>query len=317
MKITVLDALTVGEDIDLTPLQAFGEVTVYENTAPEALAARLKDTDIAVSNKIKYPEALLRQCGALRLICLAATGYDTVDLDCCRERGIGVCNVKGYSTESVAQLTVTVALALWSRLFAYTDWTRSGAYTKSGIANKLTPPVHELSGRTWGVIGLGQIGTRVAEVAKALGCRVIAYSRTAKEGFERADLDTLLKEADIVSVHLPLNEQTRGLISAEKLARMKPSAVFVNMARGAVTEEEALARAIEQGRLGALGADVFSTEPFPEEHPFFRIRERENVCLTPHMAWGAAEARQRCIGEIAENIRVWLQGGSRNRVDRI
>lgn len=315
MKIVVLDALTLGEDIDLSPLGAFGEMTVYGNTAPSERAFRLKDADIAVTNKVKLPAEILRQADRLKLICLAATGYDIIDIPCCREKGIGVCNVKGYSTDSVSQLTVTVALALWSRLFDYSGFTRSGAYTNSGVANLLTPPIHELSGKTWGVIGLGHIGERVAKIAEALGCRVIAYSRTPKEGFTMVDLDTLLRSSDILSLHLPLTAETKGLIGEKQVRQMKPTAVFVNMARGAVTDEKAFANAIREQRLGALGADVFSAEPFGADHPFYGIREMKNVCLTPHMAWGAVEARERCIREIGMNITAFKNGEKRNRVD--
>ena len=191
----------------------------------------------------------------------------------------------------------------------------SGAYTASGVANRLTPVYHELRGKTWGIVGYGNIGAQVAAVARAMGCHVIAFSRSEKQGVENVTLDELCRRADVISVHLPLSEHTRGIIGEREIALMKKSAVLINVARGAVTDEAALAAAIAEGRLGGLGVDVYSVEPFPEEHPFYAIRHLPNVCLTPHMAWGAKEARERCLAEVAENIAAFARGERRNRVD--
>jgi glycerate dehydrogenase len=183
------------------------------------------------------------------------------------------------------------------------------------VANCLTPAYHEIAGKTWGVLGYGNIGGAVGRIASAMGCRVLAYKRTPVEGVECVDLETVCRESDILSIHLPLNDTTRGILDAEHIAMLKTGAIVINVARGAVTDEAALAEALVNGQLGGLGVDVYSTEPFPESHPFYSLRERENVCLTPHMAWGSIEARQRCLGEIVLNMEAFLRGEQRNRLD--
>ena len=314
MQITVLDAATLGDDLSLVPLETVGEVTVYQTTAPEEVSARVRDSDAVIINKIRLNADNLSGCRA-KLICIAATGYDNIDIDWCREHGIAVCNVVGYSTDSVAQLTVAMALYLTQHLAEYTRFVRDGSYSRSGVANRLAPAFHELAGKTWGIAGYGHIGRKVGAAAAALGCRVIAFKREPATDAECVDLDTLCRESDILSVHLPLNDGTRGLFSRERIALMKPDALFINTARGAVADEQALADALRAGRIGGLGVDVYSAEPFPEEHPFFAIREDDRVCMTPHMAWGACEARERCIREIVMNIRAFREGKLRNCVN--
>ncbi len=312
MKIVILDKDTLGADIDLTPLTTVGDVTVYGNTPPDQVHERLLDADVAVLNKIKLnPENLSGT--AVRLICVAATGYDNIDTAYCRQNDVALCNVPGYSTDSVAQLTLTMALNLATRLTEYSDYVRSGAYTESGVANRLNPVFHELSSMTWGVVGGGGIGRRVAGMAKAMGCRVLMCRRSPENEFEAADMDTICRESDILSLHCPLNDQTRGMLSRERIASLKPGAVVINVARGAVTDEAALAQAAKEGRI-ALGCDVYSVEPFGEDHPFFEIKDRPNVCLTPHMAWGSSEARARCVAAMAENIQYFYRGETHNRI---
>ena len=315
MKIVVLDAATLGGDLDLSPLYDLGEVTVYPGTAPEELAARIADADVTVSNKLKLNRDNLAGAGNLKLICVCATGFDCIDVEYCREKGIGVCNVPGYSTESVSQLTLTMALALMGHLGEYRNHVHSGAYSRGGVANCLTPVWHEIAGKTWGVIGGGNIGQRVAGLAQAFGCKVLMCRRKEDPKYETADVDTLCETADIISVHTPLNEQTRGLIGEKQIGLMKKNAIFINVARGLVADEEALAKAIEEERLGGLGVDVFSAEPFGEDHPYTRILDRDNVILTPHTAWGAIETRNRCLQIVADNIKVWQEGERQNRVD--
>ena len=315
MKIVVLDAATLGADLDLSPLETLGEVKVWDATAPEQTAERLAEAEVAVLNKVKLNGENLGGCKKLKLICLAATGYDNVDTAWCRSAGIGVCNVAGYSTDSVAQLTAAMALYLTNRLGSYMGAVRDGSYTHGPTANLLKPVYHELRGMTWGIAGYGRIGKRVGEIARVLGCEVLAWRRRSAPGEPCTDLDTLCRVSDILSVHLPLSAETRGLFSAEKIACMKKDCIFINVARGAVADEAALAAAVSEGRLGGLGVDVYSAEPFPEEHPFYAIRHLPNVCLTPHMAWGALETRQRCLREIVENIRAFNRGERRCRVE--
>ena len=315
LKIAVLDRDTVGHDVPLTALEAVGDVTVYGLTPPELVEERLAGVDVAVINKIKLNETNLAGNDTLKLICLLATGYDNVDTKYCGARGIGVCNVAGYSTQSVAQMTVTMALSLLSHLPVYQRFTASGEYSRQKMMNRIEPVFHEIAGKTWGIIGFGNIGRQVARVAEALGCRILVCKRTPVEGYTNVDVDTVCREADIISIHTPLSDETRGMISEERIALMKKDAILVNVARGAVADEAALAKAVLEGRLGGLGVDVYSTEPYPEDHPYSAIAALDNVCLTPHMAWGAYESRKRCVEEIGENIRSFMDGGRRNRVD--
>ena len=315
MRITVLDAATLGEDLSMECFSGRGDLTVYQSTAPDEVCEHIKGAEVLILNKVKLNRQNLADCDTLRLICITATGYDNVDVEYCRSRGIAVCNVVGYSTQCVAQVTVSMALSLMTHLPEYNQFVRDGAYTKSGIANRLTPVYHEICGKTWGIVGFGNIGQQVGRVAKALGCRVLVNKRTPIEGGDCVDFATLCREADILSIHTPLNDQTRGLLDAQHIAMMKPNAIVINVARGAVTDERALADAVAGGRLGGLGVDVYSFEPMAEDHPFAEIMQLPNVCLTPHMAWGGYETRVRLLDEIAQNIASYLDGGRRNRVD--
>lgn len=310
MKITVLDSATLGEDLDLSPLSEVGETEVYKNTAPNEVAERIAESDVVVINKIKLNESNLSEAKKLKLICIAATGYDNIDVAYCKKNGIAVCNVIGYSTHSVAQITVATVLSLACHLPEHSETVKSGRYTASGVANSLTPVYHELAGKTWGIVGYGNIGRQVGKVAEAFGCRVIASRRSGG-----ASVEEVCRESDIITIHTPLNDSTRGLISREMIALMKKDVIIANAARGAVTDERAIADAIKEGRIGAFGSDVFSVEPFGEDHPFYEIKDLPNVCLTPHMAWGAYEARVRCLSEIVENIKSFKNGETRSRVD--
>lgn len=314
LKIVVLDKDTLGLDIDLSPIYALGEVLEYPTTAPEEVAERVSDAEVVIINKIKLGEQNLSKAQNLKLICVAATGYDNIDRAYCNERGIALCNVPGYSTVSVAQIAVSMALSLVNRQDEYRDFVKSGKYSDSGLANKLTPIYHEISSLKWGILGGGGIGTKVAEVASAFGSEVMVFRRVRQGKFPLADIDTICRECDIISVHLPLSEETRGMLSRERIASMKKTAIVINTARGAVTDEKALADAIKEERIGGLGVDVYSTEPFPRSHPFFEIASYPNVILTPHMAWGSKEARARCVEEMAKNIFAFFSGGVRNRI---
>ncbi len=316
MKISVLDAATLGSDISFAPLEELGETVVFQSTSAEEVVDHIADSDAVIINKVKLNESNLKYIENLKIILIAATGYDNVDIDYCRERGIAVCNVVGYSTHSVAQVTLSMALSLSTNLPQFQSFVNDGSYTKSGIANCLTPVYHELNGKVWGVVGMGNIGRQVARVAQALGCRVIAFKRTPDREFPCCNLNYLCKNADIISVHLPLSDATRGIIDKEKIDMMKENAVFINVARGAVTDESALADAILEKKIAGLGVDVYSTEPFPENHPFQKLLGLPNVCFTPHMAWGAFEARKRCLDEIVLNLKAFLNGKRRNRLDQ-
>lgn len=314
MKIAILDAKTLGDDIDFTGLQKLGEVIAYPATAPHETVQRLAEVDCVIVNKVRIDASVLPGADRLKLVCVAATGYDNINLADMQEKGIAVCNVVGYSTHSVAQLTLSMVLSLAMHLPAYNRFVESGAYTKSGVANCLVPVYHELAGKTWGIVGCGNIGSQVASVAQAMGCRVIACKRTPDSQYTCVDIDTLCREADVITVHTPLTPETEDLISKERIAAMKPDAILVNVARGAVCDEEALCAAILEGRLGGLGVDVYTKEPFPADSPYNRVMHMDNVCLTPHMAWGAYEARNRCLQEICLNIESFHRGERRNRL---
>ncbi len=315
MKIVYLDAKTIGDDLDVSSFGELGDVVVYQNTPQEQVKNVICDADVIIVNKLKLNESNLKFAEKLKLICITATGYDNIDVDYCRENKIAVCNVVGYSSHSVAQLTVAMALNLSMKLSAFTDFVNDGSYTKSGVANKLTPAYYELNGKTWGIVGLGAIGRQVAKVAEAFGCKVIAFKRTPDSSIPCCNLSYLFKKSDIISVHLPLTDETRGIISKELISQMKENAVLINVARGAVTDEAALAEAVSENRIGGIGVDVYSEEPFSENHPFYKLLGNEKALLTPHMAWGAVDARVRCLDEVKENIRAFFHGEIRNRID--
>ena len=315
MNITVLDAATFGRDLDLSLFAELGNLRLIDFTPADEIAKNCEGADVIILNKIKINRDTLPMPSSVKLVCVAATGVDNIDVDYCREAGIAVCNVKGYCSDSVAQVTVAMALSLVCHLPEYNRFVSSGEYTKTNFPNHLEPSYHELSGMTWGLVGYGNIAKRVAAVADALGCHVAVCNRTPAPDRENLSIDELCRRADILSIHVPLCDATRHMISAERIAEMKPTAIVINVARGAVTDEQALADAILEGRLGGLGVDVFSTEPMPENHPFTAISHLDNVSLTPHMAWGSYEARMRCMREIKENIQSFFAGDTRNRVD--
>ena len=314
MKIILLDAKTLGSDIPLTVFSDMGEFVSYPKTSPEEAPGRIADADVIVTNKVKLRADILKHAPNLKLICVTATGYDNVDIDYCKNNGVAVCNVKGYSTECVAQLTISMALSLTNHLRVFDDYVKSGEYSKSGIQNKLTPTFNEVYGKTWGIVGLGNIGKRVADIAKVMGCRVLAYKRTPVEDYECVNLETLMRESDFISVHIPSSPETVGLISREMLSLTKEKAILINVARGHVLDEQAVADSILDGSLYGFGCDVYSTEPFPENHPYSKLSKCDNVILTPHMAWGGYETRVRLVSEVAENIKAFYKGEERNRI---
>lgn len=315
MKIVFLDAATIGDDLTYESFEEIGEIVVYPTTSEIEFEEHIQGADVVVINKLKLNASNLPKASKLKLICLAATGFDNVDLDYCRKAGIGVCNVIGYSTQSVAQLTLSMALSLYTHLNEYTEFVRSGEYTQNGLANRLSPVYHEIAGKTWGIVGYGNIGKQVARVAEAMGCRVLVYKRTPIEDTECVDFNTICQKSDILSLHVPLNDETRNLLDKEHIAMLKKDAVVINVARGAVADEAALADAILKERIGGLGVDVYSKEPFDAEHPFNKIKHLPNVLLTPHMAWGGYETRVRLLGEIKENVISFYTGKNRCRVD--
>ena len=316
MKIVILDRAAMGMDTPMEVLNKFGEVVCYDSSTPDEAMIRSREADVIILNKVKVDRKLMDAAKNLKLICVFATGFDNIDIAYAREKGIAVCNVPGYSTDSVTLFTVTTVLALCSHIIEYNNFVRSGEYSLSGVANRLTPVYHEIAGKTWGIIGYGNIGSAVGKIAEALGARLLVYKRNPIGSANCVDLDTLCRESDIITVHCPLNDQSRNLINSEKLSLMKSGVILVNEARGAVLDEETVACAIEEGRIAGFGCDVYSSEPFGADHPYYRIKDRSNVILTPHAAWGSYEARERCINIIAKNIDSFIAGDLLNRVDK-
>ncbi len=313
--IKVLDRLTLGDDLDISSADAFGKVVSYDKTDAAEVSEHIADAEVIFVNKVKLNEENLKYASNLKLICEAATGYDNIDIEYCRNNGIAVCNVPGYSVYSVAQVTVSMVLSLVNRLREYTRYTSDGTYSHGKTANILKPIYHELYGKTWGIVGYGAIGARVGEIAKALGCDVVAYKRTPVDGVKCVDIDTIMEKSDIITVHIPLSDKTRGIINRERIVKMKKTAILVNTARGAVTDESAVCEAIKSGAIAGFGTDVYSVEPFSKDSPIYGIKDYDNVILTPHMAWGTIEARERCFAEMIENMKAFYAGEIRNRID--
>lgn len=317
MKIVLLDAGTLGRDIDISCFAKLGEFTAYPATAPEAAPERIKNADIVITNKVKLTEPVLSQAKNVKLVCITATGFDNVDMNYARAHGIGVCNVRDYSTDSVVQVTVSLVLALACHLPFYDRYCKSGAYTASGVHNLLEPVFYELAGKTWGLYGYGSIGKRVADVARAFGCNILVCRRHAPDGEKIVTLPELFEKSDIISLHTPLNDATRHSVSAQVLAGAAKKPILVNAARGAVVDEEAVTKAVESGLLSGFATDVYAEEPMRADSPFQRLAGKDNVIFTPHMAWGAYEARMRLVEEVYKNIEVFLAGGTRSRVDLV
>lgn len=315
MKLVVLEKESLGTDLDITYFNEFGEVDYYDRTVYDEIADRIVDADIVIANKVPLNESTLSGAKNLKIICETATGYNNVDLDYCKARGIRVTNVVGYSTPIVAQHTFAMALYLLEKLPVYDTYVKNGDYAKSPIFTCFEPFFTELEGKTWGIIGLGNIGRKVAEIAKVFGCRVIFYSASGNNttaDYERVDFDTLLAESDILSLHCPLTDRTQNIINAEALARMKKTAILINVARGPVVDEQALYDALMSGQIAAAGLDVLVKEPIAADNPLAKIQDSTKLLITPHMAWGSREARERCAREVYKNIQSFLAGEERN-----
>lgn len=319
MNIVVLERNSVGTDIPVDSLEKLGSVTFYPNTVTvEEVKERVKEADIIVANKSPMREESLKEAPNVKLICEFATGYDNCDLAYCKSRGIKVANVVDYSTAMVAQHTFTLALALSQKLIHYDNYVKSGAYAAQDRFSNFDLPFWELEGKTWGIAGMGNIGKKVAEIAKAFGCRVIFHSITGKSScteYFQVDKDTLLAESDFLSLHCPLSDLSRNFIDREALRRMKKTAVLINVARGQVVNNADLYEALEAGVIQAAGLDVLEQEPITEQNPLSRIKDSSRLIITPHLAWASVEARTRCVEGVYRNIEAFLRGEDRNIVN--
>ena len=309
MRIVCLDAATLGSDVNLDVFGQFGEFKSYQTTAANERVERLNGADVVITNKVVIDKETM-DASNLKLICISATGMNNVDLAYAATKGIAVKNVAGYSTASVVQHTFACLFALTNRIKFYDNYAQSGEWAKSEIFTNLDRSIGEIAGKSFGVIGLGEIGRGVARIAAAFGANVSYYSTSganANAEFKRLNLDELLSSCDIVSIHAPLNEKTRNLIGERELNLMKEGAILMNFGRGGIVDENAVVRAID-GRNLRFASDVLETEPMRADHPLLNIKNKENLILTPHVAWASFEARERLVAMIVENIKEFLKG---------
>lgn len=319
MKIVVLERNSVGLDISIDCFKDFGELVFYPNTkTPEEVAQRVKDADVIIANKAPMNEASLKDASNVKLICEFATGFDNCDLVYLKGRNIKVCNVRDYSTDMVAQHTFTLALALCENIYFYDDYVKSGKYAAQDRFSNFDLSFTELAGKTWGIVGMGNIGRKVAKIATAFGCKVIFHSVTGKSKvteYEQVDKDTLLTQSDYLSLHCPLSDLSRDFIDADALKKMKKTAVLVNVARGPVVNNADLYNALINDEIAAAGLDVLEKEPIELSNPLSKFMDSNRLIITPHMAWASVEARQRVVDGAYNNIKAYLDGAPTNVVN--
>jgi lactate dehydrogenase-like 2-hydroxyacid dehydrogenase len=314
VKIVFLDAITVGDVDNLAAISSLGDFTAFETTAPSQRIERILGHNVVVTNKVLIDREVMNSCPQLELVCIVATGLNNVDLEYAAQKGITIKNVAGYSTESVTQSTFSMLFYLLSSSAYYDAYVKSGQYATSPVFTHLGRPFWELKGKLFGIIGMGTIGKRVAQVAEAFGARIAYYSTSGKNlavpGYSQLSLDPLLRSADVVSIHCPLNDQTRNLLNESRINAMKPCAYLLNMGRGGIVDERALARAIDEDRIAGAALDVLSTEPISKDNPLLRVRNTHKLFITPHIAWASRESRRELVDRTAENIRSYLDSGN-------
>lgn len=305
MKIVFLDSKTIGDDIDLNCLEQLGELEKYDYSTQEEAYERTKEADVVIVNKVEVNEASIGAAEHLKLVCVTATGTNNLDKEYLEKRNIAWRNVAGYSTETVAQHTFAMLFFLLEKLSYYDAYVKTEKYVNDVTFTHFANVFHELYGKTWGIIGLGAIGRRVAEIAKLFGCNVIYYSTSGKNNnadYERVSFEELLAQSDIVSIHAPLDENTQGLMDMAAFEKMKNTAILINVGRGPIVNEQALADALNSGQIAAAGLDVLCKEPMSEDNPLRFIKNSEKLIITPHIAWASIEARNRLVALVAKNI---------------
>ena len=310
MKIVFLDVKTIGEDIDLSGFDRLGEVVKYDFSTSEEVPERVQDADVIILNKVQVNEQTIGKAENLKLVCVTATGTNNLDKEYLEKRGVAWRNVAGYSTETVAQHTFAMLLYLLEKIRYYDDYVKEERYINDTIFTHFSEHFTEISGKTWGIIGLGTIGRRVADIAKAFGAQIIYYSasgRSAQEGYEQVDLDTLLAKSDIISIHAPLNEHTEGFMDKAAFAKMKKTCIFLNLGRGPIVVEQDLYEALENDEIAAAGLDVLCQEPMSETNPLRKIKDSKKLLITPHVAWASVEARTKLMGIILGQIKEYFQ----------
>ena len=296
-----------------------GEVKYYEATDESEVSERIKDANIILTNKVVLNKNNMKYAKKLEFIAETATGFNNIDINYAKEHKIGVANVAGYSTNAVVQHTFASALALLDQVVYYDRYVKSGEYSKSRSFTCLNKPYYEIENKVWGIIGLGAIGSKVGKIAEAFGAEVIYYSTSGKNSsseFKKVSFEELLEKSDIISIHAPLNENTKGLINYEALSKMKGSSILINMGRGSIIVEKDLARAIEEDEIRGAALDVYEMEPVSEDNVLLSIKNKDKLLLSPHIAWASIEARERLFNEIIENIKAFYNGEERNRVDK-
>lgn len=317
MKIAILEADSLGEDMVFTPFEKFGEVAVYPSSTAEQVPERVKDADVLVANKVPICEKTIGNAGQLKLVCVTATGINNLDGDYLKSRGIAAYNVAGYSTNGVAQHTFALLFYVLEKLNYYDNYVKSGEYSRGTCFSHFGQSFCELEGKTWGIIGLGAIGRRVAEIASVFGCRVICYSASGSRYdtcYEQVDFDGLLARSDFLSVHAPLNRFTENLMTLDAFKKMKKTAIFINVARGAIVNEADLYTALTEGEIAGAALDVLCQEPVNADNPLLRIQDSNKLIITPHIAWAARETRFRVVDEVIKNIERFEKGDTKNRV---
>ncbi len=313
----MLDGKTLG-NVDYIKLNEFGQVVYYDMTYGDQVAERISDADIILTNKVILKEEQLKNAPNLKLICEMATGYNNIDIKYARKNKIAVTNVAGYSTNTVAQHTFAMLLHLYNNISYFDEFIKSGEYSKSDMFTNLNMTYNDLCGKVWGIIGLGAIGKRVAKIAQAFGARVVYYSTSGKNvnpDYAQVSFEELLDKSDVISIHSPLNEKTKGLINYEALSKMKKDSVLINVGRGPIVVDYDLARAIDEEIIGGAALDVFDVEPIPQDNPLLGVRNKERLVMTPHVAWASEESRKRLFDDLLENISAFNRGEFRNRVD--
>lgn len=311
MKIVFLDARTLGDVPNLGQLDTLGETVLYPDTQPEQVTERIQGAEVVITNKVKVTREAMTNAPELKLICVAATGMNNVDLTAANELGIQVKNVKGYSTDSVAQQTFALLLALLNSTAYYDDYVKTGEYSNERIFTHLGRPYWELSGKRFGILGLGEIGRQVARIALAFGAEVVYFSASGQEYnviYERLELDEFLQTCDVISIHAPLSSDTENLLNYARIAQMKPTALLLNTSRGGIVNEADLAKALDDDLIAGAAIDVFTQEPIPASHPYMKLQKKEKLLLAPHIAWSSIEARTRLMDKVADNIRGYLAG---------
>ncbi|MEI7587599.1 D-2-hydroxyacid dehydrogenase [Runella sp.] len=309
MKIIFLDARTLGEVPNLNQLSALGELTLHPDTQPDQVVERIQGAEVVISNKVKVSREAMKSTPTLKLICVAATGMNNIDLEAAAELGIQVKNVKGYSTDSVAQETFALLLALLNSTAYYDTYVKTGEYSQERIFTHLGRPYWELNGKRFGILGLGEIGRQVARIAMAFGAEVVYFSasgQTYNVIYKQLELDEFLETCDVISIHAPLNPQTENLLNYERIAQMKPTALLLNTSRGGIVNEADLVRALDDDLIAGAAIDVFTQEPIPASHPYLQLKKKEKLLLAPHIAWSSIESRTRLVHKVAENIRGYL-----------